>query len=166
MTYKTPLILAALVATFLGHRQLTSGKVLSQTAEVTPTAVPSPTPSPTLTPTPTFTPRPPRVPTPLPQPQFTPEQIYSFTQKYGGQYGVDSNVIRHIALCESTFDPLARNYIYAGLFQFDARTWKVYRQKMGEDPHPDLRYHAEEAVQTAAFALSLGQGRIWPNCQP
>lgn len=79
---------------------------------------------------------------------------------------MDPNVLRHVALCESTFKPEARHYIYAGLYQFDTRTWKVYRQKMGEDTDPDLRYNAEEAVQTAAFALSLGQLRLWPNCTP
>jgi len=29
-----------------------------------------------------------------------------------------------------------------------------------------LRFNAEEAVQTAAFALSQGKTSIWPNCSP
>src|SRR3989344_1977791 len=168
MTYRTPLILVTVVVVFAGYQQVDRGQVLSKTIEVTPTVVPSPTVTPTNTPIPTSTPRPTRVPTPTPKPQpkFTSEEIYNFTNQYGGQYGVDPNVIRHVALCESGFKPGARNYIYAGLFQFDARTWRVYRQKMGKDADPDLRYNAQEAVQTAAYALSLGHGKIWPNCYP
>ena len=168
MTYKTPLILATAALTVFGFRQINSGRVLSQAVEVTPTVAPSPTITPTGTPTPTVTPKPTRIPTPTvkPQPEFTPEQIYGFTETYGHQYGVDPNVIRHIALCESTFKSGAKNYIYAGLFQFDARTWKTYRQLMGENPDPDLRYNAKDAIQTGAFALSRGALRLWPNCQP
>lgn len=131
------------------------------------------TPEPSATPSPTPVPTPPPKPTPRPSPkakegaaEFTPEQIYNFTESYGREYGVDPNVIRHIALCESTFKPQAKNYIYAGLFQFDRRTWTLYRAKMGKSPDPDLRYNAQEAVQTAAYVLSLGHGRIWPNCMP
>jgi len=79
---------------------------------------------------------------------------------------VDPNVIRHVALCESGFKPGARNYIYAGLFQYDVATWKTFRKKMGENSDTDLRYNAKEAVKTAAFTLSLGYSRLWPNCYP
>jgi hypothetical protein len=37
---------------------------------------------------------------------------------------------------------------------------------MGEDADIDLRLNAEEAVQTAAYAYSLGNDSIWPNCAP
>ena len=35
---------------------------------------------------------------------------------------------------------------------------------MGEDKNNDLRFNAEEAVQTAAYVLSINQAYIWPNC--
>ena len=37
---------------------------------------------------------------------------------------------------------------------------------MGEDPDISLRYNAEEAVQTAAYNLSINNAGIWPNCAP
>jgi soluble lytic murein transglycosylase-like protein len=116
----------------------------------------TPTPKPTLIPSPTS----------VPQPKVNSQQIYEFTNRFGGQYGVDPNVLRHVALCESGFRPDAKNNIYAGLYQFDSRTWKTYREKMGEDTDPDLRFNGEEAVQTAAYAISLGKLHLWPNCKP
>lgn len=166
MTYKTPLILVTVVVTAFSLQRLKPGQVLSETVSipVTVTVTVTPSPSPTYTPTP----KPTRIPTPtpVPQPKFTSEQIYSFTESYGHQYGVDPNVLRHIALCESGFKPTAKNYIYAGLFQFDAATWKTFRRKMGADPDPDLRSNAKEAVATAAYTISQGYKHLWPNCQP
>lgn len=136
---------------------------------------PTGTPAPTETPTPKPTPKTLRsskptakaaTPTPVPQPTFTHEQIYGFTERFGSQYGVDPNVLRYIALCESEFRPGARNGPYYGLYQFGAVTWSNFRKQMHEDPSPDLRTNAEEAVQTAAYALSLGKRGIWPNCYP
>lgn len=128
------------------------------------------TPFPTVTkaPTPTATPKPTIIPSPTPKPvsKYSPSEIYGFTQSFGGQYGIDPNVIRYIALCESGFNPAAKNYIYGGLFQFDTSTWINFRKKMGKETDPDLRYEAREAVQTAAYAMSLGKIHIWPNCQP
>lgn len=137
-------------------------------AVVAATESPTPTISPesTATPSPTPKPTPKKTPTPIPQPQFSQKQIYEFTNRFAGQYGVDPNVIRHIAQCESGFNPNARYLKYVGLFQFDPTTWKNLRTKMGEDVNPDLRANAEEAVQTAAFAVSLGSRGIWPNCNP
>lgn len=173
MTYKTPLILVTAIVTAFSLQRFKPGQVLSQAIEITPAplsgatgtlSVPTPTPSPA----PTVTPRPTRIPTPTPkpQPQYTSQQVYEFTNQFGGQYGVDPNVLRHIALCESGFRPGAKNYIYAGLFQFDAATWKTFRKKMGQDPDPDLRYNAREAIATAAYAISQGYKHLWPNCQP
>mgnify|MGYP001610795585 CR=1 FL=1 len=141
-------------------------QVLAEKVEVAPT--PTVTPTSTPSPSPTSRPKPTRAPTPTskPQPKFTPEEIYNFTNQYGGQYGVDPNVIRHVALCESGFKPEAKNYIYAGLFQYDAATLKTFRKKMNEDPYPVLRYNAREAVKTVAFTLSLGYTHLWPNCYP
>lgn len=129
-----------------------------------PTPLPSPTPTPTPAPTPKKTPKP--TPTPVPQPKVTSQEINGFIERFSGQYGVDPNVIRHIAICESGFNPNAKNGQYIGLFQFGATTWKNLRAEFGEDPNPDLRTNAEEATQTAAYAFSKGKRGIWPNCAP
>lgn len=124
----------------------------------TPTPTPSPTPTKKITPKPT--------PSPKPQPQFTQSQIYGFTEQYGILYAVDPNVIRSVVLCESALNPNAKKSIYAGLFQFDTRTWITYRQKMGLDADPDLRFNAEESIKTGTYILSLGKKNLWPNCYP
>jgi len=141
--------------------------ITTPTPKSTPTPSPSPTPKPTPKPTPT--PKPPTpVPTPtaIPQPIFSSQQINGFIDRFAGQYAVDPNVLRHIAVCESGFDPLVENSGYAGLFQFGPTTWANIRKEIGEGISPDLRFNAEEAVQTAAYALSQGKKGIWPNCMP
>ncbi len=130
--------------------------------EMTPSPTSSPTPEPTETPSPTPVP----TETPIPQPVFSSEEIHGFIERFAGQYGVDPNVLRHLAVCESGFNPLAANLNYAGLFQFSPNTWIKYRQLMGEDADIDLRLNAEESVQTAAYAYSIGNDGIWPNCAP
>jgi len=129
-----------------------------------PTPIPSTTPTPTLVPTPK--PAPVKTPTPVPQPSYTSEQINGFIDKFAGQYGVDPNVIRHIAICESGFNPNAKNYIYTGLFQFGQITWQNIRVIMGENKDINLRLNAEDAVQTAVYAVSIGDHSIWPHCYP
>jgi len=99
-------------------------------------------------------------------PRVSPEEIHAFIERFAAQYGVDPNVLRHIAVCESGFNPLASKFSYAGLYQFGPNTWKNYRLMMGEDPNVDLRYDAEESTQTAAYVLSINQGYIWPSCLP
>jgi hypothetical protein len=148
------------------------GFILKPTPTPTPTLTPTPTPTLTPTPSPTSTPSPTPTPTMTPtptlppQPTYSVEQINALIERFAGQYGVDPNLLRHIAICESNFNPLAINGPYAGLYQFDSVTWKNNRQLMNEDINPDLRFNAEEAVQTAAFVLSIGRGGIWPNCLP
>lgn len=153
------------------------GKTLSQQSETltptpSPTLTPTPTLEPTKTPTPTLKPKPTPTPTltptptPILQPSVSSEQINGFIEKFAGQYGVDPSVLRSIAVCESGFNPLATNLVYAGLYQFTPTAWIKYRELLGEDTNPDLRFNAEEAVQTAAFVLSLGQTFIWPSCVP
>ena len=132
----------------------TPSPILTETPSPTPSATPKPTPAKTL------------APTPVPVPKFTSQQINEFIDRFAGQYGVDPNVIRHIALCESGFNPGAINYVYKGLFQFGSSTWQNIRRKMGEDISADLRVNAEEAVQTAAYAISHGNISIWPHCNP
>lgn len=136
----------------------------SSDSTITPSPTPSPTPEPTKTPKPTPSPTP--SPTPIPQSVFSSEEIHGFIERFAGQYGVDPNVLRHLAVCESGFNPLATKLNYVGLFQFSPNTWIKYRQLMGEDVDIDLRLNAEEAVQTAAYAYSLNHDSIWRNCAP
>lgn len=151
-----------------------TGQVLSVHVAATST----PAPEPTLTPTPSQrpTPRPTRIPTPrptkiptptsVPQPIFTSEQIYHLIDQYAGQYHVDPNVLRRIAVCETGFNPKSTNHIYAGLFQYDAPTWKSFRKLQGLDQDPNLRFNAEEAIRTTAYLLSQNRAYLWPNCAP
>lgn len=182
MTYRTPVILATAAITFWGMQPLKNYIVPEATPfpltlgitaptpslTLTPTSAPTPTPTPTPTPKPTPKPKPKPTPTPTPKPQptFTSEQIYYMIDKYSAEKSVNPNVIRHIALCESGFNPKAKNYIYGGLFQFAPATWKSYRKIMGLDPDPDLMYNAEEAIKTVVYIVSLGRTYLWPNCAP
>lgn len=140
---------------------------LTQTSE--PTDIPTPTntltpkPVPTSTPTITSSPTPKPTPTPV---GASSSEINSFIERFASQYGVDPNVLRYIAICESGFRSNAENAGYVGLYQFGPITWKNIRQEFGEDIDPNLRYSAEESVQTASYALSKGKNGIWPNCQP
>lgn len=145
-------------------------KVLAEETQstATPTATPAPTPtlSPTPRPTPVVTPThtPVATPTSIPQPKYTSQEINGFIDRFAAQYNVDPNLLRRIAICESGFNPFAYNAGYAGLFQFGSITWRNIREKFGEDTSPDLRYNAEEATQTAAYALHINVAGIWPNC--
>lgn len=144
-------------------------KVLAEkTILSTPTPTVPPTSSPTPAPTASPTPKPmaTKSPTQIPRPKYTPAEVNGFVNRFAAQYGVDPNVLRHIAICESGFNPGAYNAGYAGLFQFGANTWKNLRLQIGENVDPELRFDAEEAAQTAAYALSLGKSGIWPNCHP
>jgi hypothetical protein len=157
---------------FYGSGLFMKGEVLSE--EVSSAPAPSPTATPTLTPSPsptlTNTPAPSATFTPTPtsvlQPSYNSEQINAFIERFAAQYSVDSNVLRHIAVCESGFNPTAVKLSYAGLYQFSPSTWATYRNLMGEDAEPDLRFNAEEAVQTAAYVISIGKTHIWPSCTP
>lgn len=141
-------------------------QVLAEKVTPSPKPTVKPTPKPTTKPTPKVTPTRVPTPTPIPQPLFTSQQVNQFIDRFAGQYAVDPNVLRHIAVCESGFNPAAQNTVYAGLFQFNPTTWANIRKQIGEDVNPDLRFNAEEAVQTAAYALSQGKTGIWPNCMP
>lgn len=129
----------------------------------TPSA--SPSASPTIKPTDSA------VLTASPSAQPTPKgasssEINGFIDRFSSQYGIDPNVLRYIAICESGFRSNAENAGYVGLYQFGPVTWKNLRQEFGEDINIDLRYSAEESVQTASYALSKGKSGIWPNCIP
>ena len=129
-----------------------------------PTASPSatPAPSPTSKPTPTPT----IVPSPTPTPEPVAADIYSLTETYARQFNVNAGILRHIAQCESGFNPLAQHLNYTGLYQFAPGAWQRYRLELGEDPHPDLRFSAEAAIKTAAYVLSVNEAYIWPSCLP
>lgn len=143
--------------------------LISPLEGITPTATPSMTlslnasPSATITATPSATPTEKIVPTPT---ASMSQEVSGFVDRFSAQYGVDPNVIRYVAICESGFKSNAKNGPYIGLFQFGEITWINMRNEMDEDPSPDLRYSAEESVQTAAYAIAKGKGKIWPNCFP
>lgn len=145
-----------------------SVQVLADITETSPTFIPTLTLTPSVTPIPTVTPMPTPtlLPTPIPQPEFTSQEINGLIDRFASQYGVNPHVLRRIAICESGFNPKAKNGPYAGLFQFSSSTWSNNRLLIGEDIDSGLRYNAEEATQTAAYMLSQGKGYSWPNCLP
>ena len=129
--------------------------------QATPTESPKPTPSPSPPPTLQSV-----AETPKPTVNATPfiGNLSAIFDQYAGQYGVDPNYLRHIAQCESGFNPSAVNGPYTGLFQFHVNTWAKYRKEMGMDPSGDLRVNAEEAIRTAAYVVSRFGTNFWPNC--
>ncbi|OGM21896.1 hypothetical protein A2863_02275 [Candidatus Woesebacteria bacterium RIFCSPHIGHO2_01_FULL_38_9b] len=167
---------AIVVYGFLYFRDKNKAEVLGYISDISPTIPPTLTPTlvptnePTVTPSmaPTFVPT--LKPTPeatiITQPHYSSEQINAFIERFAGQYGVDPNVLRHIAVCESGFNASSVNGPYVGLYQFSSNTWINNRSQMGEITDPELRYDAEEAVQTAAYLISIGKKGIWPNCYP
>ncbi|HLL61034.1 MAG TPA: transglycosylase family protein [Candidatus Nitrosocosmicus sp.] len=128
-----------------------------------------PTIAPTLTPTPiptkivVPTTAPSVISTPIVQ-QLSAGEYESYFNQYSSQYGVDSNLLKKIAKCESGINPGAVNGIYGGMFQFAPQTWIGTRNQMGLDPNPDLRFGAREAIETAAFKISKGGASAWAAC--
>ncbi len=155
------------VTLFIMKKEKPQDKILAVTTTSAVTSAPTATPTPLALPKPSAkegTPKPKPTPIPVPQPKFTSQQINEFIDRFASQYGVSPDVLRYIAICESGFNPSAKNYVYAGLYQFNATTWKNLRLKIGEDTNADLRFNAEEAVQTASYAVSIGDHAIWPHC--
>lgn len=106
-------------------------------------------------------------PTAKPTPTMTSsEEVYKLIEKYASAKGIDPNVVRYIALCESGFRSNAVNGKYVGLFQFAAVSWSNLRLEMGKDPNADLRFSAEDSIETLVYALSKGKEKMWPNCIP
>ena len=134
---------------------ITSMPTLAPSPSLTPT--PSPKPSPTNIPTPSLT------PTPKP-PIMAPAAVSHWFSEFSAIYGVDEEKLKRIADCESHFNPGVWAPPYAGMFQFTESTWTTYRNMMGKDPNIDLRFGAREAVETAAFALSIEKDHLWPVC--
>ncbi|HCM81790.1 TPA: hypothetical protein DIS60_00245 [Patescibacteria group bacterium] len=149
----------------------------SNPAFVSPTPTPTMTPSPTLsitptdtvtptltpTPKPTNTPTPSLLPTPSPIP-VTSQQLDEWFTIYSNHFAIDRQKLWKVAVCESNLRFNARNGDYGGLFQFSTYTWKTTRRAMNMDPNPELRFHPEEAIRTAAFKISTAGLAPWPNC--
>lgn len=181
---KVELFLAAVIIISLILMLIYSFNIAKLNSKKSVSSSPSPTPSPTNRPTPSVgrfsptpipTPKPSPSPSPSPSPTPTPtpkpipiiinnEQLNSFFSKYAGEYGVDEELLKYIAECESNMNPQAVNGPYGGLFQFTPRTWAATRQTMPADPNPALRFNPEEAIKTAAFKISRGGIGAWPNC--
>lgn len=136
----------------------------TETPGVEPTETLTPTPTETLSPTPTISLTP--TPTPTTKPITAPTHLEPLFQKYAAQYGADSNLLKKIADCESHFNnnAIALDGLYVGMYQFSSSSWISMRNQMGLDTNPDLRYGAEESIQTAAYALSKGKASMWPTC--
>jgi len=86
-------------------------------------------------------------------------------EKYGGEYGVEPNLLKKICQCESHCNPNAVNGYYGGMYQYTPGSWKSTRRAMGLDPNPDLRFNAEESIRTTAFKIANGGIGAWPNCR-
>ena len=153
------LLATSLPAGIMAFQGSPKPEVLSEISTPLPTF--SPTTKPTKTPSPSLTATP--LPTPSP---ISSEEIMRLLEGFAGQYGVDPNVLRYIAICESGFNPNAVNGPYVGLYQFGRITWSTNRILIGEDPNPDLRFNAGESIQTAAYMLAEKGRQFWPNCNP
>ncbi len=141
----------------------------------TPSLTPTPSPTPTICLIPTSSPKPTVTPKPSltikPLPTFTPTPIsVSQTQldqwftQYANHYSVNRDMLYKIAVCESKLNPNAKSGAYAGLFQFSEITWQSTRRIMNLDTNPNLRFNAQESIQTAAFKISTGGLSAWKNC--
>ena len=173
MVLKYIVVISAVVIGSLIFTQ--KGSVLG-VIDVTPTPSPTQTPTPTLTPTPSATllrpkategqaPMPTLTPTPTSTPTPLPSSSYDeYFDEYSGQYGVDKNQLKKIAICESGINPGAANGDYGGMYQFTTETWVNARTQMGADTNPNLRFGAKESIETAAFKISQNGVNAWVNC--
>jgi hypothetical protein len=134
----------------------------------TPIETSTPTPSPTKTPIPTATNTPTptntSTPTPIPTPITAPGFLDNLFNQHATHYGIDNQLLKRIAYCESEFNMMAENGQYKGLFQFNEDIWIRYRNEMGLDPNPELRLDANESIKTASYLISKGKLFFWPNC--
>lgn len=142
----------------------TDVSVLTPTLTPTPIAkISTPTPKPARTPIPSPTGGPTPTPTAIPI-IVLPADLEELFSKYSTAYGVDKELLKRIAKCESGLNPNAQTKEYAGLFQFGATIWIQTRTLMGQNPDLNLRLNPEEAIRTAAFMVSQNHLGIWPNC--
>ena len=136
----------------------TSGSILKYPSDIiiiTETPIPTVTSLPSLTPT----------GTPMPKPTIlASDELEKLFTHYSEHYAIDKENLKRIAYCESKFNAGAVNGLYGGMFQFSSRSWQVTRQRMGQDPNPNLRFNAEESIKTASFKIANGGISAWPNC--
>lgn len=118
---------------------------------ISETPIPTPTPKPTQTPTPTKI-------------IILSSDLELLFGKYSNQQSINRDLFRKIAICESNLNYMAVNGDYVGLFQFSSYYWKSIRRKMNLDDNLNLRYHPEESIKTAAFAIASYGHLAWPNC--
>lgn len=118
---------------------------------ITETPVATPTRKPSLTPT--NNPK-----------SITMVNMEDLMEKYAKKESVNRELLKKIAICESKLNPAALNGTYGGLYQFTPGAWTNNRKEMNSDPNPDLRFIPEEAIRTAAYAVSRGRVYLWPNC--
>ncbi len=166
IAFASILSVGSLANSFISHPQPV--RLISPLPITTPAPTSTPTPSPTATPTPlpTATPTPiPPTPTPtIVLPIITPEELEQLFNNYSQQYGVDKELLKKIAKCESGFNSNAQFLDYGGMFQFSSSSWASTRIAMAQDPNPNLRFNTDEAIKTAAFKISQGGIGAWPNC--
>lgn len=122
----------------------------------------------TVAPTPKPTSKPEATPAPTKAPvAVVPASDYEpLFEQWSAHFGVDVNLLKHIARCESRFNPAAVGGIYGGMYQFSASTWQSTRSAMDHDSDPNLRFDANEAIKTAAFKIASGGQSAWKNCLP
>ncbi len=175
MTQNNTLLIPVEIATLETSPSPTSIAQIAQTevalSIASSTQSPKPSPSPalqrTLTPSPTLA----LTPTPVTTVSATPAQpiasVYdALFEQWSTHFGVDIQLLKYIARCESRFNPASVGGIYGGLYQFSASTWKSTRNAMSHDPDPALRFDANEAIKTAAFKIANGGKSAWKNCLP
>lgn len=91
-------------------------------------------------------------------------EVEIIIEKWAGEYGVNPEIMKKIARCESGFASGAINGTYGGIFQFSETTWVSTRTAMGEDANLELRFDAQEAVKTAAWKMARDGTGAWKNC--
>ncbi|MGH7203605.1 MAG: transglycosylase SLT domain-containing protein [Candidatus Levyibacteriota bacterium] len=156
----TPTQISLPTPTIYNNPQVLAASTKATDTETTP-VTPEPTTAPIVTPT-----IPSPTPTPLPQPTIAvATDLESLFSEYSNTYHVSEDLLKHIARCESGFNPTSNNSgMYLGMFQFSAGTWSSNRNRMGLDPNADLRTDPEEAIRTAAYVISVSGTGAWPVC--
>jgi hypothetical protein len=172
---KTEQYITKTVKSVVMPRIIVSKEVPLVTIMPTPTTTPSPTPVPTITPLPakkTLPSIPAKEITTL-SPTVIPTTIQlatniseheAYFDQYSNQYGVDKNLLKKIAQCESGMRANATNGIYGGMYQFASSTWVSTRAQMGLDTNPDLRFDSKESIQTASFKIANNGKSAWSGC--
>jgi len=78
------------------------------------------------------------------------------------EYGVDYELMKKIAFCESSYNPKAQSTISTagGTFQFINATWKSTLKAMGEDVNQS-KYDGKLNARAAAFKIAHGGLNAW-----